>query len=62
VAYILSITSFQLDDAQKVVRGARPVSNPNSGFLKQLQDFESSNKLFEVNFTIQYSYYKYIRY
>lgn len=48
VAYIMSITTLQLTDSQKVLRGARPVSCPNSGFQKQLQEFEAS-KLFEVS-------------
>lgn len=48
VAYIMSITSLRWNEALKVVRGARAVSNPNSGFQKQLQDFESS-KLPEVS-------------
>jgi len=47
VAYIMSITSLRWNEALKVVRGARAVSNPNSGFQKQLQEFET-NKLAEV--------------
>lgn len=48
IAYLMSITSSPLSDAEKMVRGARPISNPNSGFLKQLQEFEGSPRLFEV--------------
>jgi len=53
VAYIMTITNLRWNEALKVVRGARPVSNPNSGFQKQLQDFESS-KISEVS-TYHYS-------
>ncbi|CAL8070361.1 unnamed protein product [Orchesella dallaii] len=42
VAYIMSATTLRWNDALKVVRGARAVSNPNSGFQKQLQEFEST--------------------
>ncbi|CAG7831160.1 unnamed protein product [Allacma fusca] len=42
IAYIMSITSLRWNEALKVVRGARAVSNPNSGFQKQLQEFEST--------------------
>ena len=47
IAYIMSITTLRWNEALKVVRGARAVSNPNSGFQKQLQEFEST-RLIEV--------------
>lgn len=47
VAYIMTVTNLNWKDALKVVRVGRAVANPNSGFQKQLQEFES-NKLEEV--------------
>lgn len=47
VAYIMSVTSLNWKDALKVVRVGRAVANPNFGFQKQLQDFETF-KLAEV--------------
>ncbi|XP_023209475.1 dual specificity protein phosphatase 15-like [Centruroides sculpturatus] len=41
VAYIMSITSLNSRDALKVVRNAREIANPNVGFQKQLNQFES---------------------
>ncbi|XP_013776655.1 dual specificity protein phosphatase 22-B-like [Limulus polyphemus] len=41
VAYIMSVTSLDHKTALKVVRGARNVANPNFGFQKQLQEFET---------------------
>ncbi|PNF14174.1 Dual specificity protein phosphatase 22 [Cryptotermes secundus] len=41
VAYIMSVTSLNWKDALKVVRVGRAVANPNFGFQKQLQDFET---------------------
>lgn len=46
VAYIMSVTDLSWKEALKVVRAGRAVANPNTGFQKQLQDFESS-KLME---------------
>jgi atypical dual specificity phosphatase len=48
VAYIMSVTSLNWKDALKVVRVGRAVANPNFGFQKQLQDFETF-KLAEVS-------------
>lgn len=47
VAYIMSVTTLSWKDALKVVRVGRAVANPNSGFQKQLQEFENT-KLTEV--------------
>lgn len=47
VAYIMSVTSLNWKEALKVVRVGRAVANPNFGFQKQLQDFETF-KLAEV--------------
>lgn len=49
VAYIMSVTSLNWKEALKVVRVGRAVANPNFGFQKQLQEFETS-KLAEVSF------------
>lgn len=48
VVYVMCVTSLSWRDALKVVRGARNVANPNVGFLKQLQDFES-DRMAEVS-------------
>lgn len=47
VAYIMSVTSLSWREALKVVRAGRAVANPNFGFQRQLQDFETY-KLVEV--------------
>lgn len=47
VAYIMSVTDLSWKEALKVVRAGRAVANPNTGFQKQLQDFESSKLLDE---------------
>lgn len=47
VAYIMSVTTLNWKEALKVVRVGRAVANPNSGFQKQLQDFENT-RLLEV--------------
>lgn len=49
VAYIMSVTSLNWKEALKVVRAGRSVANPNLGFQRQLQEFESY-KLVEVYF------------
>lgn len=41
VAYIMSVTDLSWKEALKVVRAGRAVANPNTGFQKQLQDFEN---------------------
>lgn len=48
VAYIMSVTNLSWKEALKVVRAGRTVANPNMGFQKQLQDFETT-KLLEVS-------------
>lgn len=48
VAYIMAVTHLSWKEALKVVRAGRAVANPNLGFQKQLQDFESM-KLLEVS-------------
>lgn len=48
VAYIMSITNLSWKEALKVVRVGRAVANPNVGFQRQLEDFESS-RLQEVS-------------
>lgn len=45
VAYIMSVTSLSWKEALKVVRAGRSVANPNSGFQRQLQDWETCGKL-----------------
>lgn len=42
VAYIMSVTSLNWKEALKVVRAGRAVANPNTGFQKQLQEFEAT--------------------
>ncbi|CAG4947155.1 unnamed protein product [Parnassius apollo] len=41
VAYIMSVTPLTWREALKVVRAGRAVANPNMGFQRQLQDFET---------------------
>ncbi|XP_052754932.1 dual specificity protein phosphatase 22 isoform X1 [Galleria mellonella] len=41
VAYIMSVTPLTWREALKVVRAGRAVANPNFGFQRQLQDFET---------------------
>ncbi|KAK6632651.1 hypothetical protein RUM43_013419 [Polyplax serrata] len=41
VAYIMSVTDLSWKEALKVVRVGRSVANPNLGFQKQLQEFET---------------------
>lgn len=47
VAYIMSVTTLTWREALKVVRAGRAVANPNLGFQRQLQEFETY-KLVEV--------------
>lgn len=47
VAYIMSVTPLTWREALKVVRAGRAVANPNLGFQRQLQEFETY-KLVEV--------------
>jgi hypothetical protein len=35
-----SVTSLNCKEALEAIRGARSISSPNSGFQKQLEDFE----------------------
>ncbi|XP_073998013.1 dual specificity protein phosphatase 22 isoform X2 [Rhodnius prolixus] len=46
VAYIMTVTSLNWKEALKVVRVGRSVANPNTGFQKQLEEFEMT-KLYE---------------
>lgn len=46
VAYIMSVTQLSWKESLKVVRAGRSVANPNLGFQRQLQDFET-NRLFD---------------
>ncbi|KAL4712009.1 hypothetical protein ACJJTC_003676 [Scirpophaga incertulas] len=41
VAYIMSVTPLSWREALKVVRAGRAVANPNLGFQRQLQEFET---------------------
>ncbi|XP_045464758.1 dual specificity protein phosphatase 22 isoform X1 [Harmonia axyridis] len=41
VAYIMTVTNLNWKEALKVVKAGRSVANPNLGFQKQLQEFES---------------------
>ncbi|XP_069469618.1 dual specificity protein phosphatase 22 isoform X2 [Ambystoma mexicanum] len=43
VAYVMTITDLGWEDALSAVRAARSCANPNTGFQKQLQDFEKDN-------------------
>lgn len=42
VAYIMSVTNLNWKEALKVVRAGRAVANPNTGFQRQLQEFEET--------------------
>lgn len=42
IAYIMSVTQLNSQDALKVVRAGRAIANPNLGFQNQLQEFESN--------------------
>lgn len=59
VAYIMSVTSLNWKEALKVVRAGRAVANPNLGFQRQLQDFETY-KLLEVHDPMLLFFFKYI--
>lgn len=48
VAYIMSVTNLPWKEALKVVKAGRNVANPNMGFQRQLQEFES-HKLLEAS-------------
>ncbi|KAI8426128.1 hypothetical protein MSG28_005080 [Choristoneura fumiferana] len=48
VAYIMSVTPLSWREALKVVRAGRAVANPNLGFQRQLQEFETY-KLLELS-------------
>lgn len=39
VAYVMTITNLEWEDALAAVKGARTCANPNMGFQKQLEDF-----------------------
>ena len=41
IAYIMSITDLTWKEALKVIKASRSIANPNIGFQKQLQDFET---------------------
>ncbi|KAK9502206.1 hypothetical protein O3M35_011020 [Rhynocoris fuscipes] len=47
VAYIMSVTSLNWKEALKVVRVGRSVANPNTGFQKQLEEFEMTKLMDE---------------
>ncbi|CAH1983867.1 unnamed protein product [Acanthoscelides obtectus] len=47
VAYIMSVTNLNWKEALKVVRAGRAVANPNIGFQKQLEDFDSTRLMEE---------------
>ncbi|XP_060100238.1 dual specificity protein phosphatase 22 [Heteronotia binoei] len=42
VAYIMTITNFGWEDALSVVRASRSCANPNTGFQRQLEEFEKN--------------------
>ncbi|KAL3313312.1 Dual specificity protein phosphatase 22 [Cichlidogyrus casuarinus] len=44
LAYLMTIYELSFIEAYKAVRGTRPTSCPNSGFVKQLSDYEISAK------------------
>jgi atypical dual specificity phosphatase len=54
VAYIMSVTNLSWKEALKVVRAGRSVANPNLGFQRQLQEFETY-KLLEVTNGVNFS-------
>ncbi|KAF0303697.1 Dual specificity protein phosphatase 22 [Amphibalanus amphitrite] len=41
LAYVISVTSLDCQMALQAMRAARPIANPNEGFLKQLSVFEN---------------------
>ncbi|KAK9871426.1 hypothetical protein WA026_012803 [Henosepilachna vigintioctopunctata] len=41
VAYIMTVTNLNWKESLKVVKAGRAVANPNLGFQKQLQEFET---------------------
>uniref|UniRef100_H2ZR70 Dual specificity protein phosphatase 15 n=1 Tax=Ciona savignyi TaxID=51511 RepID=H2ZR70_CIOSA len=43
IAYITSVTDYSWRDTLCAVRQSRLVANPNSGFQRQLQEFEDNN-------------------
>ncbi|CAH2246630.1 dual specificity phosphatase 28 [Pelobates cultripes] len=42
IAYLMKHKNLSLDDAFQVVKAARPVIEPNSGFWSQLKEYEKS--------------------
>ena len=48
VSYLVSSCSASLEEAQRVVRGARPICQPNPGFLTQLETFYPYGALAET--------------
>jgi protein-tyrosine phosphatase len=45
IAYLMKYLNYSLDNALNAIRQVRPSAQPNTGFMKQLRDFESSLRL-----------------
>ncbi|XP_061110688.1 dual specificity protein phosphatase 22-B-like isoform X2 [Conger conger] len=45
VAYLMTVTGLGWQDALTAVRVARPCAGPNMGFLRQLEDFETTQAI-----------------
>lgn len=45
MAYLMTVTGLGWQDALSAVRVARPCAGPNMGFLRQLEDFESTQAI-----------------
>ncbi|XP_043921087.1 dual specificity protein phosphatase 22 isoform X2 [Protopterus annectens] len=45
VAYVMTITDFGWEDSLSAIKVARSCANPNFGFQKQLQEFETGDVL-----------------
>ncbi|KAM7533851.1 hypothetical protein Aperf_G00000107398 [Anoplocephala perfoliata] len=56
MAYLLCITDFNLKDIYKGLRAARLGASPNTGFLRQLKQFEESGDYLKVRQFIDAKY------
>jgi Dual specificity phosphatase, catalytic domain len=52
VAYLMTISAHGWRDALILVRHARPIANPNVNFLTQLELYERSVELYQVNHAV----------
>jgi atypical dual specificity phosphatase len=56
IAYIMSVTPLTLEETLNLVKSVRPTVCPNSGFRKQLQEFQA-NRVAEERLRIKETYF-----